>query len=43
MIFYHDTKTKQQKTIHTDYKNKIIVFDNVVVQTKAVAKFAKKT
>ena len=42
MIFYHDTKTRQQKTIHTNNKNKIVVFDDIVVQTKAIAKFAKK-
>ena len=42
MIFHHNTKAKQQKTIHTNHKNKIIVFDDIVVQTKTIAKFAKK-
>ena len=41
MILYHDTKTKQQKTIHTDNEDKAAVFDDVVVQTKAVAGFAR--
>ena len=42
MILHHDTKTKQQKTIHTNNENRIVVFDDVVVQTKTIAKFAKK-
>ena len=42
MIFYHDAKTKKQKTIYANHENKIIVFDDVVVQTKTIAKFVKK-
>ena len=42
MILHHDTKTRQQKTIHTDNENMAAVFDDVVVQTEAVAKFAER-
>ena len=42
MIFHHDTKTKKQKTIYTNHETKIIVFDDVIVQTKTIAKFVKK-
>ena len=42
MIFHHNTKTKKQKTIYTNYENKIIVFNDVIVQTKTIAKFIKK-
>ena len=41
MILYHDTKTKQQKTIHTGNEDRAAVFDDVVVQAKAVAEFAE--
>ena len=42
MILYHDTKTRQQKTIHTDNRDRAVVFDNVVIQIKAVAEFARR-
>ena len=42
MIFYHDTRIKQQNTIHARNKNGVIVFDNIVIKTKTIAKFAEK-
>lgn len=42
IILHYNTKTKKQKTIYVYHRNKIIIFNNIVIKTKTIARFFKK-